>query len=130
MFGSRVRVLAAAMVLAVALGAALPTADHHGLAGLAGLERGADRSSVVLADSSPLGVVASAVRVRTSLDTASVLDVGWTKSGAGGVAWPGTLGLGAAALGWWLRRRDRGADVASPRRSPAALRAPPRPASV
>jgi hypothetical protein len=127
MFGSRVRVVAAAMVLAVVLGAALPTADHHGLAGL---ERGADRSSVVLADSSPLGVVASAVRVRTSLDTASVLDVGWTKSGAGGVAWPGTLGLGAAALGWWLKRRDRAADVASPRRSPAALRAPPRPASV
>jgi hypothetical protein len=59
MFGSRVRVVAAAMVLAVVLGAALPTADHHGLAGL---ERGADRSSVVLADSSPLGVVASAVR--------------------------------------------------------------------
>lgn len=123
MVGTPRRVVIACVAFALLLGAALHGAD---LGGVDGLDRGSDRSrSAVVADSTPAGVIAPAVRFRSLLSSDYVIESRWTKSGAADVALSGTLGLGMAALAWWLSRRDRGADGPLPRRSPPALRAPP-----
>lgn len=124
MFGSRHqhRLAVVCLVLAVLFGGLPRIAE---LRGVVTLDAGSERTSAVLADAAPAGVVVTAVRLRTSQTSDLAFDTRWIRTGPAGLA-SGLLGLGMAAVAWWwLRRREHGAAMPVPSRTPATLRAPP-----
>lgn len=121
MSGSRCRVGVMGLALVLLLAGFLRAIDPG--AGV-GLEHGPGRGDAAVVDAATFGPGVAVVRLRTPLVNDLVFDGRWTKLGAG---LPCLVALGAVAS-WWLSRRDRGASAPRPRRSPAALRAPPAPA--
>lgn len=112
----------ACVALAMLFAAAL---QGGGPSDAGGRDQGAEPGATALVGSATAGVVVPATRLGTSLVTDHVVEVRWAKFDAAALA--AALGLGIAALAWWLSRRDGAADALRPRRSPATLRAPPLP---